>query len=938
MAIGSDAISFHLLNPDGNAVLGIFDGRGQTSKLDIRNTSRQDWQLRTVNSEVPTENDHHFELKFRPGTLNLSATTLITVEAGDAGWKISKPTPTGDGVSLYLLSTNPITVKKDTSTFLTLHNLSADASGGSRGTRVELKWGMDRLEYAGGSKVSAGNRVRHLSIVNERGEQQLPVLMSFVGTDKVLNEAATGNTLKLRMANLLKQGSIQLYPEGDTEPASKFTVWFDVSDNASDNVWALASKSSLSGKVQIAAEIKVGAETIKFLPGEDKESPSPSWWITPSKRVSIGPNQFIEVTLSNIITSYPPGKTNLYIKYENVPGYRDGSFVSVIEKSAAVYKGQNLGLGTPNPETRLHLKGDLRVENNLLIDGPGTLRMKSTTEADTRFQVNSNGNVGVGTGNPERHLHVRGAGDQEIMIQSTDEGGAQWTLQSSKGAAGGRFEIINRNIPKGHLAILKDGNVGIGTAEPQEKLHVAGNLRINSEQEIFFEENGQIRSHDNNHRILFRRSDNILELREFGKIVFSPGALLGKETAKVVMAWDGNVGIGTTDPKKHLHVYGEGDQEVLIESKDNVQWSLQSCTGARNGRFEIINRTAGQNRFTILKDGNAGIGTEDPQKHLHVKGASDQEIMIESEDTNGVKWTLQSSAGERNGRFEIVNRTAGKNCFTILKDGKVGIGTVTPSKGVLHVSGHVDASVSGFGYLNKESTGFPGNRQDCPYSIWADDRSAALEFNAHSDERMKNIQGRSNSAADLAMLLGIEITDYSFRDVIGKGTGTSKKVIGQQIEKVFPQAVTKQTNVVPDIYEQASIRDGWVALATNLKKGEHVKLITEKGEAVHEVLEVTPDKFRIAIEHDGDNVFVFGREVDDFLTVDYDAIAMLNVSATQQLKKELDHEVKALRAENVELRAANDTLAKRLQLLESRLEASLSVAAARNGSNGNGRH
>jgi len=65
---------------------------------------------------------------------------------------------------------------------------------------------------------------------------------------------------------------------------------------------------------------------------------------------------------------------------------------------------------------------------------------------------------------------------------------------------------------------------------------------------------------------------------------------------------------------------------------------------------------------------------------------------------------------------------------------------------------------------------------------------------------------------------------------------------------------------------------------------------------------------------------------------------MLNVSATQQLKKELDHEVKALRAENVELRAANDALAKRLQLLESRLEASLSVAAAGNGSNGNGRH
>ncbi len=45
----------------------------------------------------------------------------------------------------------------------------------------------------------------------------------------------------------------------------------------------------------------------------------------------------------------------------------------------------------------------------------------------------------------------------------------------------------------------------------------------------------------------------------------------------------------------------------------------------------------------------------------------------------------------------------------------------------------------------------------------------------------------------------------------------------------------------------------------------------------------------------GDHVFVFGREVNDFRTVDYEAIAMLNVSATQEL---------ARRLEQVELREA----------------------------------
>ena len=34
-------------------------------------------------------------------------------------------------------------------------------------------------------------------------------------------------------------------------------------------------------------------------------------------------------------------------------------------------------------------------------------------------------------------------------------------------------------------------------------------------------------------------------------------------------------------------------------------------------------------------------------------------------------------------------------------------------------------------------------------------------------------------------------------------------------------------------------------------------------------------------------MFVYGREVDDFRTVDYEAVSMLNVSATQELYKKI---------------------------------------------------
>ena len=97
-----------------------------------------------------------------------------------------------------------------------------------------------------------------------------------------------------------------------------------------------------------------------------------------------------------------------------------------------------------------------------------------------------------------------------------------------------------------------------------------------------------------------------------------------------------------------------------------------------------------------------------------------------------------------------------------------------------------------------------------------------------------------------------------------------------------------------------------------------MKLIADKAEGVHEELEVTKEKFRTDFKPEGDKVFVYGREVDDFRTVDYDAIAMLNVSATQQIKKELDAEVQALRAENVALKARLDALEAKVTSSEAR--------------------
>ncbi len=133
--------------------------------------------------------------------------------------------------------------------------------------------------------------------------------------------------------------------------------------------------------------------------------------------------------------------------------------------------------------------------------------------------------------------------------------------------------------------------------------------------------------------------------------------------------------------------------------------------------------------------------------------------------------------------------------------------------------------------------------------------------------------------------MGIEITDYVYKDVIAKGAGKHKKVIAQQVEKVYPQVVSRSTNAIPDIYARATTADGWVSLATDLEVGDRVRLIAGGVSAIEEVLEVREGAFRTTFETEENEVFVYGREVDDFLAVDYDGIAMLNVSATQELHR-----------------------------------------------------
>ena len=110
--------------------------------------------------------------------------------------------------------------------------------------------------------------------------------------------------------------------------------------------------------------------------------------------------------------------------------------------------------------------------------------------------------------------------------------------------------------------------------------------------------------------------------------------------------------------------------------------------------------------------------------------------------------------------------------------------------------------------------------------------------------------------------------------------------------------------------------NGWVDLAEPVEVGTRIQLITERKEGTYEVLEVASGKFRVALPHNG-RVFVYGREVSDFHTVDYEAIAMLNVSATQELVRRLLQSEKTLKHAQTEMNDLNERVARLEQLLQT---------------------
>ena len=291
----------------------------------------------------------------------------------------------------------------------------------------------------------------------------------------------------------------------------------------------------------------------------------------------------------------------------------------------------------------------------LTDDGRFTIGTSRSTNYKLVLNCN-NGFVGIGTSDPDKGLHIYGSNNDEsaIKIQNIGDVGGPSNQQISAGLPGLRTDglsITDRITNLVTVRIDADGNVGLGTDYPGSKLAVVGRLALEkatigtldvvehlrfrntfSDRQLQFYEftNGGARYHTINYNLRTEVEDNQIKYYQGNwsgstRISFEEGISIctdaqvsgGSEdqitpTERLRIKWNGNIGIGTTEPTDALHVVGSiratgpifgNTYSVRMESDDPAAYQTSYSTDEDGNQVaeEVYNGTT-EDLLAIIKD------------------------------------------------------------------------------------------------------------------------------------------------------------------------------------------------------------------------------------------------------------------------------------------------------------------------------------------------
>jgi alpha-tubulin suppressor-like RCC1 family protein len=182
-----------------------------------------------------------------------------------------------------------------------------------------------------------------------------------------------------------------------------------------------------------------------------------------------------------------------------------------------------------------------------------------------------------------------------------------------------------------------------------------------------------------------------------------------------------------------------------------------------------------------------------------------------------------------------------------------------------------------------------------------------------SDARIKkNIRDIDDLAA-LEQILRIEPKTYNYIDK-QRGDKTVYGFIAQQIGEVIPNAVSVQSECIPNIFMDARVQDKNmlifdVNVSDKICMGDKIHVVLGNGDKVYcDVLQVSDMVVKVNEVFGEEKVFVYGTVVNDFHTLDKSYVYTLNVCATQDMYRQLQNNKVKIEAQNRRIEALMEKL------------------------------
>src|SRR6056300_270995 len=352
--------------------------------------------------------------------------------------------------------------------------------------------------------------------------------------------------------------------------------------------------------------------------------------------------------------------------------------------------GGNVGIGTNNPTEKLDVNGNARVDGSLDVIGTNSLNL-------------------IGTDNVYMNFYPDGSdGGRQGYIGYGVSGTDNFTISNQNSSGDIRFNTNNQV----KMLINPDGNVGIGTDNPSEKLHVNGNARVDGTINTYYGSASEPAHSFTND------SDTGMFIAVADELGFSTGG-----TERVRIDGNGYVGIGTDNPTSTLQVGHNGtttDTSLHVLAGDSYTATIAAYGSIQGtGQLYLGQSTSVGGGIIYNGDDNPNIfSTQDAVSFYRRDGGTDTQVFyyyynsstvyfssiihvneVAGDDGSETDPTFTFKSDSATGMFlpssdELGFTTGGTERVRINSSGYVGIGTNDPLR-ALHVNGQTFISDGG---------------------------------------------------------------------------------------------------------------------------------------------------------------------------------------------------------------------------------------------------